>query len=255
MGTCVPCLYLEGEMPAQDVKERLNDLNPNQDRKQPLYVYSDAYANTLGLPRANLLAETWRTTMKRILTTRGVKLWVVDNLASLTGGIDENSKKDWDPINTWLLELRFAGIATMLLHHTNKSGGQRGTSAREDNIDTSIMLKRPFDYVPEDGARFIVSFQKTRVGTKDLGLIGDTQFHLTQNETGQFTWSWGNVRRETKVETLKLIDEGAKNQDIVEALGISKGRVSQIRKSAVNEGILSKKGKLTQTGFTEVYGE
>ena len=255
MGVCVPCLYLEGEMPAQDVKERLKDLNPNQERKQPFYVYSDAYANTLGLPRANLIAETWRTTMKRILTTRGVKLWVVDNLASLTGGIDENAKRDWDPVNAWLLELRFAGIATMLLHHTNKGGSQRGTSAREDNIDTSIMLKRPFDYVPEDGAKFILNFQKARVATKDLGLIGDTQFQLTQNEIGQLTWTWGNVRRETKVEALRLIDEGATNQEIIEALGVTKGRVSQIRKSAINEGMLSMKGKLTQSGFTEVYGE
>jgi len=193
--------------------------------------------------------------MKRILTTRGVKLWVVDNLASLTGGIDENAKRDWDPVNAWLLELRFAGIATMLLHHTNKGGSQRGTSAREDNIDTSIMLKRPFDYVPEDGAKFIVNFQKARVATKDLNLIGDTQFQLTQDETGRLTWTWGNVRRETKVEALRLIDEGATNQEIIEALGVTKGRVSQIRKSAINEGMLSMKGKLTQSGFTEVYGE
>jgi len=253
MGACVPCLYLEGEMPAQDVKERLKDLNPGQDRKQPLYVYSDAYANTLGLPRANLLAESWRTTMKRILTTRGVKLWVVDNLASLTGGIDENSKKDWDPINTWLLELRFAGIATMLLHHTGKGGGQRGTSAREDNIDTSIMLKRPFDYIPEDGAKFIISFQKARVATKDLGLISDTKFHLTQDETGQLTWIWGNVRRETKLEVLRMFDEGMNNQTVVDSLGLSKGYVSKIRTSAINDGFLSKTGKLTQPGLDQVY--
>ena len=253
MGICVPCLYLEGEMPAQDVRDRLKDLNPDQDRKQPLYVYSDAYANTLGLPRANLLAETWRTTMKRILTTRGVKLWVVDNLASLAGGIDENSKKDWDPINTWLLELRFAGIATILLHHTNKGGGQRGTSAREDNIDTTIMLKRPFDYVPEDGAKFIVNFQKARVATKDLILISDTQFQLTQDETGQLTWTWGNVRRETKMEVLRMFDEGMNNQTVVDTLGLSKGYVSKIKKSAINEGLLSMTGKLTQTGFDQLY--
>jgi putative DNA primase/helicase len=84
--------------------------------------------------------------MKRIILTRGVKLWAVDNIASLASGIDENAKKEWDPINSWLLDLRFAGITTLLLHHTNKEGGQRGTSAREDNIDTSLILKQPADY-------------------------------------------------------------------------------------------------------------
>lgn len=252
--TSVPCLYLEGEMAAQDVRERLEDLNPDQDRENPLFVYSDAYANSLGLPRANLLSEKWRTTMKRVLITRKIKLWVVDNISSLTGGIDENSKKDWDPINTWLLELRFAGIATMLLHHTNKTGGQRGTSAREDNIDVSITLKRPFDYTAEDGARFIVNFQKARVATKDLSAIGDTQFQLTHDEHGDLLWTWGNVRRETRIEVLKLFDEGLKNQEVVDALGVSKGHVSKIKNSAIKDGILSVKGKLSQSGYSQVYG-
>ena len=255
LGASVPCLYLEGEMPAQDVRERLKDLNPSQDREQPLFIYSDAYGNTLGLPRANLLSENWRTTMKRILTTRGIKLWVVDNLASLTGGIDENSKKDWDPVNSFLLELRFAGIASILLHHTNKDGGQRGTSAREDNIDCSIMLKRPFDYVPEDGARFKVTFQKARVATKDLGLIGDTQFHLIADEHGNLTWTWGNVRRETKTEILRMVDDGAKNKTIAETLDVDKGYVSRVKKQALNDGILDKDGKVTQSGFFQVYGD
>ena len=34
--------------------------------------------------------------MKSILLSRKIKLWVVDNLASLAAGIDENVKKDWD---------------------------------------------------------------------------------------------------------------------------------------------------------------
>lgn len=253
--TSVPCLYLEGEMAAQDVRERLDALNQDQDRQNPLFVYSDAYANSLGLPRANLLSKKWRTTMKRVLTTRKVKLWAVDNIASLTGGIDENSKKDWDPINSWLLELRFAGISTILLHHTNKTGGQRGTSAREDNIDVSITLKRPFDYTAEDGARFIVSFQKARVSTKDLSEIGDTQFQLSQDEHGNLLWTWGNVKRETRIEVLRLFDEGMKNQEVVDALGVSKGYVSKIKNSAIKDGILSSKGKLSQSGYYQVYGE
>lgn len=36
--TSVPCLYLEGEMAAQDVRERLDALNPDQDRRDTLYL-------------------------------------------------------------------------------------------------------------------------------------------------------------------------------------------------------------------------
>jgi len=133
----VPCLFLDGEMPQEDIQERIKGLRLDKSMKNPLYIYSDAQANQYGLPRAHLAKESWRTKMKSLLIARHVKLWVIDNLASLASGLDENSRKDWDPINQWLLELRFAGIATIMLHHTNKDGGQRGTSAREDNLDIS----------------------------------------------------------------------------------------------------------------------
>lgn len=182
-GASVPCLFLDGEMAAQDVIERTNDLGIDG-----IYIYSDTYANSLGLPRANLLSDKWRMDLKRILTTRRIKLWVIDNLVSVAPGIDENSRKDWDPINRWLLELRFAGIATILLDHEGKTKtGPRGTSAKEDNVDNSIILKRPFDYAPEDGCKFIMHFAKNRVRTQDLSLITDTQFQLREDETSQLT--------------------------------------------------------------------
>ena len=163
-------------------------------------------------------------------------------------------KKDWDPINQWLLELRFAGITSFMLHHTNKEGGQRGTSAREDNIDISIMLKSAPDYTPEDGARFIVHFTKQRIPTKDLQLISDTEFKLIQDEGQRHVWSWQNVRKETKNEILSLLDEGLSQTDIKDTLGIHKGTVSKIRKQAIKDDLLTPKNKLTQQGFIAVNG-
>jgi putative DNA primase/helicase len=251
----VPCLYLDGEMPVQDVQERLSMLGTPAKRKNQLYIYSDAYANSLGLARVNLLSESFRSKMQAILLARGVKLWAVDNLASLTKGIDENSKKDWDPINSWLLDLRFLGIATVLLHHTNKSGGQRGTSAREDNIDCSIMLKQSYDYTPEDGARFITSFQKARVRTQDLRAIADTQFQLTEDQAGRLVWSYGDVRKEAKLEILRLLDEGHSQSEVKEILGIDKGYISRIRKQAIKDGYMTTKNKLSQAGYKLVHEE
>jgi hypothetical protein len=123
----VPCLYLDGEMTVSDNKERIKLLGLNTERENPIHYYSDAYANSKGLPKARLDSQEWRSIMKDHLLTLGVKLWVVDNIASLAPGLDENVKADWDEINQWLLELRFSGICTILLHHTGKSGKQRGT--------------------------------------------------------------------------------------------------------------------------------
>jgi putative DNA primase/helicase len=250
----VPCLYLEADMPEQDIQARLKVLNSDIERNAPLHIYSDAHANTLGLQRANLLDEEWRYNMKQVLLKLGIKLWVADNLASLTPGIDENAKQDWDPINQWLLDLRFAGISTILMHHTNKTGGQRGTSAREDNIDISIMLKSPHNYEPEEGARFLLKFVKARVAANDLSKITDTQFHLRENEKGQLTWIHGCAKQETSKAVLNLLNGETKQCVIADIAGINKSRVTQIKQWAYNQGYLNKKNKLTPTGYTFVNG-
>jgi putative DNA primase/helicase len=178
----------------------------------------------------------------------------LDNLASVSRGVDENSSKDWSPVNSWLLELRFAGITTVLLHHVGKGGEQRGTSAREDNIDTSIILKRPMDYSPEDGCRFLVTFSKARVSLADAQLIADTEFRLTEDEHGRTVWVWANAKRETKRQILKMIVEGVQQEAIREALGVTKGYVSRIKAEAIKQGYLSTKGELTQSGYTFIHG-
>jgi putative DNA primase/helicase len=139
-----------------------------------------------------------------------------------------------------------------MLHHVNKDGGQRGTSAREDNLDASMTLKKPHDYTPEDGARFIAHFSKARVQTKLLNLIGDTEFKLILDETGNHVWVFGNVKKETKNEILRLLDEGMTQTDVKNTLGIDKGYVSRARKQAIKDDLLTPKNKLTQSGFMAV---
>jgi hypothetical protein len=249
----VNCLFVDGEMTVSDDHERIDEMGLLTDRLSELFLYSDAYANRLGLPRAHLGNESWRTKIKSILTARKIKLLVLDNIASLASGIDENKKQDWDPVNQWLLELRFAGISTIMLHHESKEGKQRGTAAREDNLDTSIRLKMPSDYVPEDGCRFIVHFAKGRIRTADLPLIVDTEFALQADEHGQQTWVHQSVKAQNKIAVLSLLGEGQTQTDVAASLGLSKGRVCQIRNQAIKDGLLTSKNKLTQSGQMAVW--
>lgn len=181
-------------MPATDIQERLSLLPDETERKAPLYIYSDAYATMLNVSRAHLSKDAWQVVMKDILLNKGIKLWVIDNISSLTSGLDEKDKMDWDPINQWLLDLRFNGISTLFLHHTGRKGWQRGTTGREDNIDFSIHLRTPPGYIRSDGASFIATFDKARISTKDLHLIDDIQFRLIEGEKENI-WQWGETKR------------------------------------------------------------
>jgi hypothetical protein len=247
--TPVSCLYVDGEMAVQDAQERANllELSAEQESKEQLLVYSDFWGNSLGLPKANLLNPVWREWVKKKSLEWNIKLVVLDNLSSLCPGIDENSKKEWDPINQWLLEMRFSGISTLMLHHTNKEGGQRGTSGREDNLDISILLTEPKDYLPEEGARFIVKFSKARIRHGDLPSITDMEFHLREVE-GRLQWIFGSAKRKNRIEVLRLLSEGVPQKEIPEMVKISTGQVSKIKSSLIADDLLTKKGTLTMKG-------
>jgi hypothetical protein len=245
-GTAIKCLYLDGEMVQTDVAFRLIKLT--EECPQNLFIYSDHYANSLGLPSANLLNEDWRKEIKALLLDLEVKLWIVDNIASLAPGIDENSKKDWDPINQFFLDLRYNNIITIFIHHSNKEGEQRGTSGREDNIDFSILLEQPKNYNHENGCNFVVKFKKARIAQSDLHLIGDSEFSLIETPGGKYEWTFASVKESSRVAVLTYLDQGLSYDEITDLVGLTKGRISQIKHAAFKEELISKDGKLTAEG-------
>ena len=87
---------------------------------------------------------------------------ILDNLACLARSGDENERRPWLVLQDWLLRLRVENKVVLLVHHAGKSGDQRGTSAREDVLDTVIKLSRPGDYREEDGLRVQRRFTKAR---------------------------------------------------------------------------------------------
>ena len=246
--TPVKCLYLDGELPPQDIQERLMALNPDINADCRLLIYSNAMTVMHGASPASLLDPDWKARMKAFLVGNDIKVWIVDNLSALAPGIDENSKREFDPINQFFLELRFAGISTIILHHTGKKGGQRGTSAREDIIDTSIILKKPSDYSASQGARFVLSFTKSRVPTRDAHLLGDRLFQLRETPEGLIQWEFEDVKSASKEQILKMLHNGALNKDIANALNVTPSYVSKIKKQAIENGILTDGCKLTVKG-------
>jgi putative DNA primase/helicase len=240
-------LYLDAESSQYDIQSRIKKIVRRFNMEKAFSIYSTALAHEIGLPSPSLMSEDWRQGMREYLLSEGYEIIILDNLASLTPGIDENIKRDWDPVNQWLLSLRFAGVSSILMHHTNKFGGQRGTSAREDNIDNSIMLTPPPRRDEGDGAKFTVQFSKCR------GLYGSEiepiVLHLTQDDDGRLIWTWSEVRVEAKKKILRMLDDGYAQKDIAEEVGVTGAYVSKVKKEAIEEGYLTKQKQLTHTGF------
>ena len=152
-------LYVDGEMPLVSLQERLRLISygfgaaiPNDGFR---VLAADNTENGLSIG-----SEMGQRAIDPLLT--GVDLVILDNLSTLCTNGSESASDAWVPIQNWLPKLRRQGVAVLLVHHAGTNGRQRGTSRREDALDTVIALRRPKDYSPEQGARFEVHFEKLR---------------------------------------------------------------------------------------------
>ncbi|WP_408607000.1 AAA family ATPase [Candidatus Nucleicultrix amoebiphila] len=55
-----------------------------------------------------------------------VKLLILDNYSALCRQGRENEADSWIPLQECFLTLRRRGLSILLIHHSNKSGRQRG---------------------------------------------------------------------------------------------------------------------------------
>jgi len=159
-----PTYLVDGEMQIELIQERAIACDRGRDEAErpcPMYLYSEAIACEVGLKRASILDPVWREAVIEDIKEKEIRLVILDNLASLAPGIDENEKMEFDPVNRWLLELRFAGISVIMIHHVGISGRQRGTTAHEDHVDTALLIK---DMGSKSKCCFKVTVTKDRAG-------------------------------------------------------------------------------------------
>lgn len=150
---------------------------------------------------------------------KGVDMVVLDNIATLCRTGKENEAQSWQTMQAWLLELRRRGMAVLLIHHAGKSGDQRGTSAREDIMDTVISLRRPREYSMAEGARFEVHLTKAR------GIVGDDARPFEANlitEGNALHWRIRELEDVELAELKRLLAEGYSIRDCAEEMGKSK---------------------------------
>jgi putative DNA primase/helicase len=221
-------LLIDGEMPAAALQERLASIvagSPNA-TVDPDYIkilagdlIEEGGIGNLASPDVQAELEPW---------LEGVEFLVLDNLSSLTAVIRDNDAESWGPIQNWLLRLRRRGISVLIVHHAGKGGQQRGTSRREDVLDTSISLRRPSDYDPTQGARFEIHIEKGR------GILGDAAKAFEaklETRGGQAIWTTADIEDSNRARVLALLDDGLSLREIADETGIPRSTIHRIKKA------------------------
>ena len=93
---------------------------------------------------------------------RPVDLLILDNLSTLTGFND--SAKSWNTLFSWmktLKEKRKHPCSVLVVHHSNKKGDQRGTSAKTATVDNVIKLEAQ-ECTTANSVAFEVTVEKGR---------------------------------------------------------------------------------------------
>jgi putative DNA primase/helicase len=226
-------LYVDGEMALVDLKARIAALRAGMGTAVSNDRFRVLAADHADIP--NLATDAGQLALDPLL--EGVHLLVIDNLSTLCWRGSDNDAGSWSSMQEWLLRLRRRGTAALLVHHSGKAGQQRGTSRREDVLDTIVGLRRPEDYRPEDGARFEVHLEKSRGFSGDAGRPFEARLVPTPDGQG-LTWTARDVAPSHLDEAVALFRSGATVRDAAARLGVSKSNAGRLRRQAEEDGLL-----------------
>lgn len=173
----------------------------------------------------------------------GVDLLVLDNLSTLTNS-SEGASDAWLPMQNWLLRLRRKGIAVLIVHHAGVNGRQRGTSRREDALDTVIALRRPMNYSAEQGARFEIHIEKARmlVGAGALPFEARVESFETDTGVSAIRWLAKDLTPPVLARAAELFAAGHTVREVAAMLGLSRSEAGRLRLQAVAGRLLGTGG-------------
>lgn len=226
----VKCLYCDGESHWDDIKERgkFLGLGDTHVLSRTHLEYHNVY------PSLNLGTFDVMDLIFNYIIDNEFKFVVLDNIFSLWAGIDLDNATEWHEPNQWLLELKSKGVCVVLLHHTNKSGGQMGTASKLFNINTALILNKASIKKNDKGERitsFSIKTEKQRA--KGTGLDA---YAFTCNDG---VWSYADKKEgssgsaeDSKAQLIAplLLDDKIKKQvDIGKLVGCDRSYVTQIK--------------------------
>jgi hypothetical protein len=234
-------LYVDGELPAKTVQERIAMVLAGLEGCEP-------GANMLRIITPDLqkrpMPDLATAEGQRLLEPEldGVDLVVLDNLSALCRDGNENEGEGWLPVQDWALGLRRRGMSVLFLHHAGKNKSQRGTSRREDLLDTVITLKHPSNYDPSEGLRCEVHFEKTRSMLGEAAKPFEVRLH--SGPEGQAIWTMGDLEETKAQRAFGMFDSAATVRDVAEELAISKSAAGRLRQRWEREHRSSQRPRL-----------
>lgn len=186
-----PVLILNGDQSEVQVQQQLRDLE---------FQPSDPVTVVMGWDL------NWYYRFKQLIEKHRPKLVIIDSITGCSRGsaFDENKKEFASPIY-WLANNNgrlFPACTILLIHHANKTGGFRGSTAIRDAVDEVWGLRRPTpQQVAQTGSNArLITVEKSRAGRDGSKLLMKLESDLTFSLTDYVETDGGDVEPASVVD-------------------------------------------------------
>jgi len=237
-----PALYLEGEMRASSLMDRLTTITQRYIDKGKKFNFDKFYiAPLVEQEHQNfrpLNEEVGRKNVEikaeQIYKKHGVKPFIfLDNISCLTS-IQEKDGVEWLSFMSWLVKLRARGYSVVFLHHATKAGDtSSGSNMKERAVDIEMKLENPEpNEVIEgfNGAQFKVSYPKWR----EFKNSSHAKPFIACLDRNSAEWSMHEVKTKTKRKVEAALANGG-IKEAMTATGLSESQVYKYRKEIGQE--------------------
>ena len=241
-------LFVDGEMNSADLKERAEALLSTV---EGINVEA-AEANLVFLARHSQdpdsrFPDLATSDGQRYATSKARRgkfdLLILDNFSTLFTCEDENAAAAFNEVVAFLMRLKQASIACLLVHHTNKGGeSYRGSSKLATTFEVILGLTKGTDSRDDDGPAFEMTWDKFRGKRRDAVTM-PRRVHLGEI-LGELKWQ---SEKSPKAHILELVAavksmKFATQDSLADQFRVSKGTISKWKTAAVYDyGLLTEK--------------
>jgi len=237
-------LYIDGEMALADLQERLRVLLGAVDgtdvaaasNNLQLVARSDQHAEA---PFPDIATDEGQQTVYGLARAFHADLVILDNFSVLAGVSDENDAAAMQPVLSFLLRMKQAGIATLLVHHSGKSGEDyRGSSKIATTFEAIVGLKANTGAASRNATAFDLVFSKFRGKRNDT--IVETTAWLEEGSDGKLSWRYKESEDAVLTRLVGLVKSCRypTQGDLAGELGVSTGKLSGLKNVCIARGFI-----------------
>jgi KaiC/GvpD/RAD55 family RecA-like ATPase len=226
-------LYVEGELPAGQLKERMKQLSSGLDIPKGNFTMFSKSLQQRDRDQApvTIKTEEGRLAVEAKIAEHDATVVIFDSITSLAK-ISTNNEDNWIPITEWFVDLRCKGICVIYLQQSGKNFEQRGHSASEDPIDLAMKLTKTGGN--PGSAAFDITFPKVR----EEGHLKPLRVRCTAGvweRDSSLIIKSAKAKKPTKDELIReALNHGEPHEQIAKRLKTSTKTITKIKKELQN---------------------